>query len=537
MAQMKVFTLDRLTQYDGLIKGYIAAADAAIDAKSLKTVAISGNTLKFYNVEEPVGETAPKFEITLPQTDISGLLEKFNNATAGNIVVVGADGKVIADGGVALADVALKSEVEAVDAKAVKNAEDIAKNVTAIGEAKAAAEAAQGAADAAQGEVDALEEKVNGMYTNTQIDEAIEAAKTAATYDDEEVRGLISGLETKVNDNETDIEGKMTALTERVSANETAIAGNKSANEATQAEVDALEETVAGMYTNKQIDDAIAAAKTEATYDDTEIRGLISDNANAIQAHKDSVDGVVTTLVGDDTGKSVRTIANEELAKQLVAEGAAESLDTLEEIAAWIQSHPEDAAAMNKAIDDLEALVGTLPEGVTATTIVGYIAEAVAAEKARAEEVEGGLDERLQAVEGKVGEAVDTQIANKIAELDADVTSAEVEEGKGVRVQVVEVDGKVTSVAVTGNYDNAYDAKGAAATAESNAKAYAEECANGKDEAIAAAKKAGDDAAAAVTTLENGKVAENAAAIEELSGLVGEGMTPITSEEIEALFA
>ena len=67
---MKVFTLDRLTQYDGLIKNYIDTADA----KSLKTVAISGNTLKFYRVEEPVGETTPAYEITLPSTDISGLL-------------------------------------------------------------------------------------------------------------------------------------------------------------------------------------------------------------------------------------------------------------------------------------------------------------------------------------------------------------------------------------------------------------------------------------------------------------------------------
>lgn len=56
--------------------------------------------------------------------------------------------------------------------------------------------------------------------------------------------------------------------------------------------------------------------------------------------------------------------------------------------------------------------------------------------------------------------------------LDADVSSAAVEAGKGIKVQVVETDGKVTSVAVSGDYSNTYDAKGAATTAETNAKTY-----------------------------------------------------------------
>lgn len=56
---------------------------------------------------------------------------------------------------------------------------------------------------------------------------------------------------------------------------------------------------------------------------------------------------VVSTLVGSDTGKSVRTIANEELAARLIPETARESLDTLQEIAAWIQAHPDDVAAIN----------------------------------------------------------------------------------------------------------------------------------------------------------------------------------------------
>lgn len=64
----------------------------------------------------------------------------------------------------------------------------------------------------------------------------------------------------------------------------------------------------------------------------------------------------VDTLIGSDAGKSARTIANEELAKQLIPEDAQESLNTLAEIAAWIQEHPDDASAMNAAITKLNEI-------------------------------------------------------------------------------------------------------------------------------------------------------------------------------------
>ena len=87
----------------------------------------------------------------------------------------------------------------------------------------------------------------------------------------------------------------------------------------------------------------------------------------------------IATLIGSDTAKSVRTIANEELAAQLIPASAQESLDTLQEIAAWIQAHPGDASAMNTAITNLQTLVGELPSTTTATTVVGYITAEIAA--------------------------------------------------------------------------------------------------------------------------------------------------------------
>lgn len=60
--------------------------------------------------------------------------------------------------------------------------------------------------------------------------------------------------------------------------------------------------------------------------------------------------GKVNTLVGEDADKSVRDIAVDVLTETLVSETATEAYDTLAEMSAWIKSHPEDASAMNTAI-------------------------------------------------------------------------------------------------------------------------------------------------------------------------------------------
>ena len=51
-----------------------------------------------------------------------------------------------------------------------------------------------------------------------------------------------------------------------------------------------------------------------------------------------------------DKNKSIRAIAAEEIAEQLIPDSAQESLDTLQEISNWIQQHPDDVAEMNKNI-------------------------------------------------------------------------------------------------------------------------------------------------------------------------------------------
>ena len=88
----------------------------------------------------------------------------------------------------------------------------------------------------------------------------------------------------------------------------------------------------------------------------------------------------LATLIGTDTGKSARTIANEELAAQLIPESAKDSLDTLTEIAQWIQDHPDDASAMNSAISKLQAIAaGIGGESDTYATVIAAVDGKIAA--------------------------------------------------------------------------------------------------------------------------------------------------------------
>nr|DAZ82053.1 MAG TPA: Tail needle protein [Caudoviricetes sp.] len=285
-------------------------------------------------------------------------------------------------------------------------------------------------------------------------------------------------------------------------------------------------------------------------------------NITTLQGSVNSVEDKVTTLVGEDAGKSARTIANEELTKQLIPESAKESLDTLQEIAAWIQKHPDDASAMNAAIDALKVKVGDIPEGATATTIVAYIKELVDAEKTRATGVESGLDTRVKAVEAKLGDG-EGSVAKQIEAAVKVETDARIAADSSL-------DGKITTAKsaadkAQGDVDALKDvvaSKAAASdvTALTTRVTAAEKdiddlqaaiAADGKvTAAIADAKKAGTDAQATadknktdiatLTTTVGGHTTTLSSQGDRISSLetkVGDGFVAITNEEIDNLFA
>lgn len=136
--------------------------------------------------------------------------------------------------------------------------------------------------------------------------------------------------------------------------------------------------------------------------------GALKILAQRTDTRMDKLETGLSTLTGTDTGKSARTIAAEELAKQLIPENAKESMDTLEELAAWIQGHPDDASAINQSITELKALVGTLPEGATATTIIAYITEAITAAHSNKSVLDGITAGKVAEWDGKASTATAT---------------------------------------------------------------------------------------------------------------------------------
>lgn len=114
-----------------------------------------------------------------------------------------------------------------------------------------------------------------------------------------------------------------------------------------------------------------------------EVRELVDTAKEDIEQDTSDLADAIKTIQGSDTNKSMREVAADELAKQLIPEGASDSLDTLQEIAAWIQSHPDDVAAMNLAIENLKKIAKTFYNNGTVTedSIKTYIDGAVNALK------------------------------------------------------------------------------------------------------------------------------------------------------------
>ena len=263
--------------------------------------------------------------------------------------------------------------------------------------------AAKKAGTDAQASVNALSAKVGTVPESKTVVQMISDAQTAATYDDTTVKADINtnkegiaALNTLVGDTAvaTQISTAVTAAktelkggTSDTDASAT-IAGAKKYTDkldtAMDARVDALEASIGeGGSVSAQItaeinklDKADTAVDGKYVSAVSETDGIITvtradlpdySETYAAKKHTHAVADVtglqteldkVTTLIGSDASKSVRTIANEELAAQLIPEDAKESLNTLQEIAQWIQDHPDDVTAIHAAIAALQTKVG-----------------------------------------------------------------------------------------------------------------------------------------------------------------------------------
>lgn len=224
-------------------------------------------------------------------------------------------------------------------------------------------------------------------------------------------------------------------------------------------EVAKVDNKVAGHETRLAAAEGKIEALEKGTYDDTEVRGLIEDNADAIaqnvidiasnKAAIDKLNGSAETV--GSVANTATSIAAAKVA-EIVANADAD-FDTLKEIADWILNDTTGAADMANDIATLQGLVGD-------KAVATQISEAIAAE---------GLDKYALAAD-----------LNSLADRVKAIEDAKYQNAEQVGSAI---DAKIAALDLA----NTYEAKGAGATAEANAKAYADGLAVNYDAAGAAA--------------------------------------------------
>lgn len=208
-----------------------------------------------------------------------------------------------------------------------------------------------------------------------------------------------------------------------------------------------------------QLKVALQAAKT---YIDGQIDGLgalagksevaYSDLAAAL---KTLIDGkaaqtTVDTLIGDDTGKSVRTVASEEVAK--IVAGADKSYDTLKEIADWIMNDTTGAAKMSNDIGRLVAILDGIGGTGEEATVVAYVTKMIEAlgigDYVKTADMTAELNKKVDKVEGS--RLMTNAEGTKLSEIAAGAQANIIEKIKVNGVEVTPVEKAVDVTIPTG---------------------------------------------------------------------------------------
>lgn len=384
----KYISLDKLEKYNDLIKGVISTGDAAA-LKSAKDYAdsLAGNY-------DAAGAAATA------ESNAKAYAKEYADGLAGNYDAAGSAAAVDA-----------KLTTEVARAKAAEEA-----NTALINAIKDGAEldSFKDVEEKLAGYQVSGDYAVNGhkhvMADITDLAAALDlkADKSALEAEVERAEGIESGLQSAIdtiNNEESGILAQAKVYTD--TSYETAmnavqntfkdvIADHNADIKAINDKIGTVAEdsTVVGMIeavdakADKNAEDIVTINETikniqENAYDDTAIRGLISDNAEAIEALEGTHATDKAALEGAIALKADATALEAEIERAMAAEKAntdeiarvnsvlvnaldnnAEGLDSIKELATWVDTHGKEAATMVENItanaDAIEALEGRM---------------------------------------------------------------------------------------------------------------------------------------------------------------------------------
>lgn len=295
----------------------------------------------------------------------------------------------------------------------------------------------------------------------------------------------------------TKIAAELKAEQERAQAAEEAAAA---AAQDAQADVDALEtyvgtipegytETNVVAYINKKAEETLSAAQGGSSETAASVKAALDDyieeNDEKVQANTDAIDAIeadylkaadkteLSNAIGANTTEIARV--NSVLVNALENEGA--GLDSIKELATWIEEHGEDAAGYAEAITALEGKVGE-------KTVATQISEAIAAENLSQYATVTALNTEKGRIDGLV-EKVDTgnqKVSEYVAAAVAALNIADYAKAADLLAlagRVTTAEGKITTLEGNdANKETRIAAMEAKVTkwdaAESNAKAHAD---------------------------------------------------------------
>ena len=302
-----------------------------------------------------ITETAINDKITV----VNGNITTLSNAVAtlngeanvnGSVKKALADAKAYTDEREEAIDVkwAAADEQVLADAKADAAAQIEALDLANTYDAKGAAEAAQGAAIAKAEELDeAMDarvkvlEEIDHDHENKDVLDGITAEKVAA-WDAAE-----QNAKNHANSLNTTLQGEVDAIDSKIGEG--------------FSDTDTVAKAIAAAKTTVSAASGSAIKVTQTTDgSDAHFNYELSLEGIASSSDLSTLQNQVSTLIDGDNGKSVRTIANEELAAQLLSGEADADFKTLQELAAWLEDHPESVATINANIEALSSDVATL---------------------------------------------------------------------------------------------------------------------------------------------------------------------------------